>query len=31
MKIVDTSGWLEYFAETANAIHYEKAIINIAI
>jgi toxin FitB len=29
MNLVDTSGWLEYFAETANAIHYEKAINQI--
>ena len=26
MNVVDTSGWLEYFAETKNAVNYEKAI-----
>ncbi len=26
MNLVDTSGWLEYFAETINAANYEKAI-----
>ena len=26
MNLVDTSGWLEYFAETNNAINYEKVI-----
>jgi predicted nucleic acid-binding protein len=26
MNVVDTSGWLEYFAETKNAINYEKVI-----
>ena len=26
MNLVDTSGWLEYFAETKNAINFEKAI-----
>lgn len=29
MNIVDTSGWLEYFAESKNSIHYEKAIAQI--
>jgi predicted nucleic acid-binding protein len=28
MNIVDTSGWLEYIADSSNAIHYEKSILN---
>jgi predicted nucleic acid-binding protein len=29
MNIVDTSGWLEYIADSANAVNYEKSILNI--
>ena len=28
MNLVDTSGWLEYFAGSINAKHYEKAIVD---
>lgn len=28
MNIVDTSGWLEYIADSSNASNYEKAILN---
>ena len=30
MNLVDTSGWLEYFAESDNASNYESAILNTA-
>jgi len=29
MNLVDTSGWLEYFAETDNAVNYEKVISQV--
>ena len=29
MNLVDTSGWLEYFSETANSVHFEKAITHV--
>ncbi len=30
MNVVDTSGWLEYFAETENAKNFETTILNTA-
>jgi predicted nucleic acid-binding protein len=29
MNLVDTSGWLEYIADSINSVNYEKAIVNI--
>lgn len=29
MNLVDTCGWLEYIADSVNAINFEKAILNI--
>ena len=29
MNLVDTCGWLEYIADSVNAVNFEKAILNI--
>jgi toxin FitB len=30
MNLVDTSGWLEYFAESENSVHFESAIQDVS-